>query len=464
MKLINLCCSTHLASAVISASIAVAIASFSLSPLVAMALVVIGIIGCAVPALLLRRRIFEGIVALEKAVGKSSEHRNQKTHVTEFDSSLEEIRKHVQRWSTAAKRSREQMREFEKLADKLDNRSEKGMSSENPSQRIQNIIGGITRSIDNQLEQLEHSLGEIQSSFKQHASALEDQNDTVTKTTTYVEQLSVNIASVSQHANHAEKDCQDVVSVANDATETIAGLKKEVQRVHGGFESSESRLRSLSDRYREIGMIAETITEISSRTDMLALNVSIESVRAGTNSRGFSVVAEEVRKLAEQASQAAREVTGIVESIQLETQESTSSISQYRNDLLKELDDLGKTSNSLEKVRSQSQSTNEQVSDIAKSAGQQIHLTRDLIAAVEKISKTSRHGRRRIEATSWGVNGLSSILESLQGSLSVLRRINSADDSNKESRGDYEESYDEASQQGNEADQATLDIETTAAN
>ena len=464
MKLINLCCSTHLASAVISASIAITISSFSLSPLVVMALVVIGVVGCAVPALLLRRRILEGIGTLEKVVGKSSDQRQQKTHIAEFDDAVDEIRKHVRRWSTAAKRSREQMREFEKLADKLDNRTEKGSTNESPCLRIQNIVGGLTRSIDSQLEQLDHALGEIQTSFKQHASALEDQNETVTKTTTYVEQLSVNIASVSQHANHAEKDCQDVVSVANVATETIARLQKEVQRVYGGFETSESRLRSLSDRFREIGMIAETITEISSRTDMLALNVSIESVRAGTNSRGFSVVAEEVRKLAEQASQAAREVTGIVESIQLETQESTSSISQYRNDLLKELDDLGETSTSLEKVRTQSRSTNQQVSDIAKSAGQQIHLTRDLIAAVEKISKTSRHGRRRIEATSWGVNGLSTILESLRGSMDVLRRIHSTDETTKDTRNEFEGNFADPVHQEEELAKSNSEIETAAVN
>ena len=171
-----------------------------------------------------------------------------------------------------------------------------------------------------------------------------------------------------------------------------------MERIRTHVGASESRLRALGEHSQEIGSIVETIGAISSRTDMLALNASIESVRAGEHGRGFAVVAEEVRKLAEQAAQATREVAGLIESIQLETQESVSPMVEERREV---------------------QTT--QVGEITAATQLQLQLTTDVVLAMERIADVAKSSRARAEEACWTVNTLSKLAERFGTSLQPLR-------------------------------------------
>jgi methyl-accepting chemotaxis protein len=92
----------------------------------------------------------------------------------------------------------------------------------------------------------------------------------------------------------------------------IAQLNDGLEVIASQTRANEKRLRGLADPSQQISAFVETISDIAARTDMLALNASIESIRAGEHGRGFAVVADEVRKLADQAAQATREIAAHV--------------------------------------------------------------------------------------------------------------------------------------------------------
>lgn len=163
----------------------------------------------------------------------------------------------------------------------------------------------------------------------------------------------------------------------------------------------------MSDPSREITAIVETISDIAARTDLLALNASIESIRAGEHGRGFAIVADEVRKLAEQASDATREISSLVDSMQLVTQESIRGIARQRDQVDNEVERAVSAQMSLQRICSLSENTAEHVRQITQSSTQQLHLAQDVVLAVEQISKIAKAHRGNAESANWTMKALS---------------------------------------------------------
>ncbi len=264
---------------------------------------------------------------------------------------------------------------------------------------------------------------ELERHTREIASGAEDQSDAVSKTTTYVEQMSANIDSVAKNANAAQRAAVTTRDSASEALKLVRELIEGMNRIRTHVEASESRLRSLGDHSQEISSIVEMIGSISSRTDMLALNASIESVRAGEHGRGFAVVAEEVRKLAEQAAQATREVAGLVESIQLETQESIALMAEEREEVEAEVSRVNAAGDALERISQISSDSATQVGEITQATQLQLQLTQDVVLAVERITDIARASRARAEEACWTTNTLTKLGQQFSAVASAVARL-----------------------------------------
>jgi methyl-accepting chemotaxis protein len=307
------------------------------------------------------------------------------------------------------------------LVRQIDRRSEDRAGETNLGDRLRQILTGLTREADRNLNQIQEGIGQLQRAVRDLSTATDDQNNAVGKAASYVEQLSNHIAIITESAGLAEVDVRNINETTGQVRDDLRGLASRIRGIQNALESSESRLRSLSDHFREITAVTETMGEIAARTDMLALNVSIESVRSGHQGRGYSSVAEEVRKLAEHASQAAREVTGLVESMQLETQESISAISQQRTDLIDQLERLETSHRTVQQTYEASDKTGIQLNEISRAANQQVQVIQDLVSPVETITKATRTNRGQAEATIWTLRSLEKVMEQFDALLEFLR-------------------------------------------
>jgi methyl-accepting chemotaxis protein len=423
MRLHNILMATHLlAGAIGAAAISVVNATSPTTPILA------GIGGAAgVLALVLgfyvSSRLSAALTTLDRTLATGDSTQIQSAGIVEFDRIGERMRSLVQRWSDAAVNSREQARDIDLMIQRLNRRGSGAARSRTrgSSLALRQQLSSIAMVAAQELNRMLACTKELERHVRDIATGAEDQSEAVSKTTTYVEQMSANIDSVAKNARAAQQAAVTTRDSASEALKLVRALIDGMNRIRTHVEASESRLRSLGDHSQEISSIVEMIGSISSRTDMLALNASIESVRAGEHGRGFAVVAEEVRKLAEQAAEATREVAGLVESIQLETQESISLMAEERAEVEAEVARVNAAGDALERISRISSDSAAQVGEITQATQLQLQLTQDVVLAVERITNVARTSRTRAEEACWTTNTLTKLGQQFDASLRPLR-------------------------------------------
>jgi len=369
----------------------------------------------------LNQRIKLSLSSLERAVVAGDASHIMMSGIREVDTAVEKVCDRIHRWAEAAVSTREQFREIEQMVSQLNRRGVHSNGRTQLGAQLREMLQLITGNADSELSQILTCTQEIERCTKEISGGAEKQSAAVNKTTTYVEQMSANIDSVSQNAKAAQQAAIATNNSASAALQQVRKLIDGMDRIRRHVEASESRLRALGDHSQEIGSIVETISLISSRTDMLALNASIESVRAGEHGRGFAVVADEVRKLAEQAAQATREVAGLIESIQLETQESIALMAEEREEVESEVQRVSAAGEALERINQISSDSASQVGEITHAAQLQLQLTRDVVLAVERISEVAKSSRTRAEEACWTTNTLTKLAQQFNSVLEPLK-------------------------------------------
>jgi methyl-accepting chemotaxis protein len=378
-----------------------------------------------VAARFVAKRQQRGLRVIEKVAAAADSSPMTASGIREIDETARRVSEFSQRWVEIATESQEQTRQIRVLLAQLDRRTAREAAGRRGSatQQLRQVIAGITDAADADLSQIQQCTEEIVQCTKEIADSAEDQGHAVNKTTNYVEQMSVNIDTVSRNADTARSATQAVHNSSKEILDVVRALKHGMQRVSARMATNERRLRGLDDRAQEIHAIVETIAAVSARTDLLALNASIESIRAGENGRGFSVVAEEVRKLAEQAAEATREATGLIASTQLETKETMSVAVQQRTDVDEQVEHAVRAAEAVERIMQLSDDSADRVNEITQASQHQLRLTHDLVLAVERISNVAKNGRSRAEKAAWTSKTLERSSQQVDTALSPLRRV-----------------------------------------
>lgn len=169
-------------------------------------------------------------------------------------------------------------------------------------------------------DQSADSANSVAEAISEVAAGADNQNRTIEKVMSNVAQNAEDVRRMGQQAAGAAESSKAVAHKAEDGEIAAERAVNQMDQIEETVERSAAVVAKLGTMSQEIGHIVETISDIAGQTNLLALNAAIEAARAGESGRGFSVVAEEVRKLAEQSDQAAQQIATLIGGIQAETE------------------------------------------------------------------------------------------------------------------------------------------------
>jgi methyl-accepting chemotaxis protein len=187
---------------------------------------------------------------------------------------------------------------------------------------MQDRLAGIVRSILASTEVLAKESKELSVAANEISLATRNQAESSAATAAAIEELTVSINEVSEIAMTTEANSRETADLAGKGGDVVREAADKIEHIAASVQDSTGRIQSLVDRSQEIGKITQVIKEIADQTNLLALNAAIEAARAGEQGRGFAVVADEVRKLAERTSQATAEISKMVDAIRTDTQQT----------------------------------------------------------------------------------------------------------------------------------------------
>ncbi len=210
-----------------------------------------------------------------------------------------------------------------------------------------------------------------------------------------VEELSVSISHVAENAHQAAAISEEAKQVTTQGRTVVNQAMTELERVASEIKESAVLIESLGERSKQISSVVGVIREIAEQTNLLALNAAIEAARAGEQGRGFAVVADEVRKLAERTSMSTQEISSTVGAILDETGGAVKrmqSVSQNMSDSVNLARDAG---DSLLSIDQKAQETVEVVQGIADGTREQSAASQEIARLVEKIAQSAEETTSR---------------------------------------------------------------------
>lgn len=276
--------------------------------------------------------------------------------------------------------------------------------------KVNEMVASLRKTVGSILlhsQSLSAAAEEISASTQEVASGSTTTADDAGTISELFKELSSAIHSVAQNTEQASMISDETVTIAENGNSIIQESMESMQAVSG-------QMAKLEEDSQKVGEIIDVIEDIADQTNLLALNAAIEAARAGEQGRGFAVVADEVRKLAERSGEATKQITSIIKGMQVNTRYSVSAVQESA-----ELSQ--KTGVSFHQIVTMVNSAGQKISEIAAASEEQAAQSTNVLAAVESISATTQQSAASSEETASSAQSLASLAEELQSTVSSFR-------------------------------------------
>ncbi|HLG13771.1 MAG TPA: PAS domain S-box protein [Blastocatellia bacterium] len=289
------------------------------------------------------------------------------------------------------------------------------------------VVGSVNRMLDNfsgmltKVKQIGLSVSssatEILAAAEQIAVGSQRQADEITNTSSAVEEMAASMSQVSRNAEASADTARRGMEMAQHGDASVRDTSEAMIRIDAAVQQTAEKMRLLGTRSSEISEIIDLINEIAAQTNLLALNAAIEAAHAGDAGLGFSVVADEIRKLAERSSRATRDVGSLIKSIQNETAEALAAMENGMKEVKTGSLLAGQASRALQDISDAVRQSAELIEEISAASEEQARVTRNLAGAMQTISSITLETSAGAHETAQTIQGMVGLSEQLNSAI-----------------------------------------------
>ncbi|HLW89283.1 MAG TPA: methyl-accepting chemotaxis protein [Terriglobales bacterium] len=288
--------------------------------------------------------------------------------------------------------------------------------------KMKNSLGKVIRSIAGAAEHVASASEELSSSATQQALGAETQKSQAMQVATAMREMSATVNDVSEHSNRAAEASRQAAETAREGGAIVEDSLGKMRGIADSVSATAKKVEDLGKSSDQIGRIIGVIDDIADQTNLLALNAAIEAARAGEQGRGFAVVADEVRKLAERTTSATKEVAQMVRNIQDETKTAVAAMHNGTRQVQDGVITTTQAGNSLKQIIQMAEQVGEMISHIATVATKQASATDQVNQNVDQITRVlqeSAVGSQQSATACQDLSGLALDLQKMVGSFKV---------------------------------------------
>ena len=261
---------------------------------------------------------------------------------------------------------------------------------------------------------INHALTSVSAEFRE----LAEQSSSNAAT---IEEVTVSIAHIADNANAADALVRDTDQLSGESERTVAEVAKGAGQSAVEIEALSSLLDQLSQRSQEISGITQIIKDIADQTNLLALNAAIEAARAGEQGRGFAVVADEVRKLAERTGTATQEITTMTEAMRQETSSAVGNMKQTLESAQRGVDSAGDAAEKIATIRGNMDTVRGKMDEIAHSTKEEQSATTAMAQSAENVTQRMHESEQSLQQATRSLQALDQVAQGLQDKFAAFR-------------------------------------------
>ena len=290
--------------------------------------------------------------------------------------------------------------------------------------KLTETLDGVLREVDGAAREVASASTQIAASSEEMATGMNEQSQQVTQISAAIEEMSASITEVAHKSRDASEKADHSGQTATQGGAVVDETVQGMNAIDRAVTASASAVEELGKRGEQIGEVIEVINDIADQTNLLALNAAIEAARAGEHGRGFAVVADEVRKLADRTTKATEEVAQSITAIQQETTQAVERMESGKQQVQKGVELAGQAGESLQEIVQGARDVSGLVQSIAAAAEQQSSASEEVSRNVESITAVASQaseGAQQSAAASAQLSGKAEQLQQLVSRFTLTR-------------------------------------------
>jgi len=284
-------------------------------------------------------------------------------------------------------------------------------------------VASASEELSASAEQSAQAADMVAVSINEVSQGTEKQLKTVHSTTAVVEKISAGIQQVASNILSVAMSTEKTKNTANSGEQAIAKAVNQMTIIEEKTMNTANVISALEGKSKQIGQIIEVISNIAGQTNLLALNAAIEAARAGEQGRGFAVVADEVRKLAEQSQGAAQEITSLISEIRQKTNHAVVYMNEGKKEVSMGTEVVNIAGQYFREILGMIEEVSGQIGEISGAIGQISNGSKQVVSAVQEIDSESRNAAGQAQTVAAATEEQAASMQEIRTSSQNLAKL-----------------------------------------